>query len=152
MIFRNLTEDNGWTIVEYSATWRYGYDFMLDAAQIIIETDFKENLQRVATSEVIGAPDVEVLEEVKAQGNILRNCDSVKEEHGTLTVSGMSGIMKCPVQFVFYNQTNVVRLFCPIKKMFEEHGEHVFDNYMNSVEIKAYCKDTERRTLESMKK
>lgn len=151
MIFRGLKENNGWMVVDYSATWRYGYDFMLDAAQMIIDTDFQSNLQRVATSEIVGAPDVERIEEVRAHHNILRDCDSVKEECGTLTLAGISRIMECPVQFTFFNQTNVVRLFCPIKQMFEEHGEHVFDNYMNSIEIKAYCKDTERRTLEKIK-
>ena len=42
--------------------------------------------------------------------------------------------------------TDVVRLFCPFKQYFEDHGERVFDNYMNSIEIKAYCRATERRT------
>ena len=32
-----------------------------------------------------------------------------------------------------------------MKKLFEEHGDHVFDNYMNSIEIKAYCRDAVRQ-------
>ena len=122
MIFKGLKENNGWMMAEYSATWAYGYDFMLDAAQTIID-------------------------EVRVHGGVLRDCPSVCGECGVLTVSGVSGIMECPVQFVFYNQTNLVRLYCPFRQYFKEHGEHVFDNYMNSIEIKAYCKDTERRTI-----
>lgn len=146
MIFRGIKENNGWMTAEYSATWRYGYDFMLDAAQIIIDTDFMDKLQRVATAETAGACDAERIDEVRRCGNVLRDCQSVCQECGVLTVSGVSGIMECPVQFVFYNQTDVVRLFCPFKQYFEDHGERVFDNYMNSIEIKAYCRDTERRT------
>ncbi|MDE5825540.1 MAG: hypothetical protein K2H91_12770 [Lachnospiraceae bacterium] len=148
MIFKELKENNGWMMAEYSATWIYGYDFMLDAAQTIIDTDFQDRLQRVAAAEIAGARDMEKTDEVRANGNILRDCQSVCEECGVLTVSGISSIMECPVQFVFFNQTNLVRLFCPFKQYFKEHGEHVFDNYMNSIEIKAYCKDTERRTVE----
>ncbi len=85
--------------------------------------------------------------EAAACGNILRDCREVKEECGVLTISGLSSLMECPVQISFYNQTSLVKLFCPFKQYFETHGEHVFDNYMNSIEIMAYCKDTERRTL-----
>lgn len=156
MIFKGLRncavpgENGGWMMAEYSATWTYGYDFMLDAAQVIIDTDLQDQLQRVATAELAGAKVIERIDEVKACGNILRDCEAVSRECGVLTVSGISGIMECPVQFVFFNQTNLVRLFCPFKQYFEEHGEHVFDNYMNSIEIKAYCRDTERRTVEKL--
>lgn len=150
MIFKGLKENNGWVMAEYSATWTYGYDFMLDAAQVLIDTDLQDQLQRVATAELAGAKDIERIDEVKACGNILRNCEAVRRECGVLMVSGISGIMECPVQFVFFNQTNLVHLFCPFKQYFEEHGEHVFDNYMNSIEIKAYCRDTERRTVEKL--
>lgn len=94
---------------------------------------------------------MEYIEEVKQENGILRNCSAISEENGVLIVSGISHIMECPLQIMFYNQTNVVKLCCPVKKIFEEHGEHVFDNYLNSIEIKVYCKDTERRTIEKWK-
>ena len=146
MLFKGLGEQNGWVIVEYETTWPYGYDFMLDAAQTVIDTDFKDKLQRVAVALVAGTKDVERLDQVKACGNRLRECPSVAEEHGVLTVSGVSQVMECAVQFVFFNQTRLVRLVSPFQQYFKEHGEHVFDHYMNSIEIKAYCVDTERRT------
>ena len=147
MIFAGLKENNGWMVAEYRATWKYGYDFMLDAAQIVIDTDFREGLQRIAVAKMVESADREIIGEVNACGNVLRNCKTAQEECSVLTIAGVSSIMECPVQFSFYNQTNIVRLYCPFKQYFEEHGDHVFDNYMNSVEIKAYCKDTERRTL-----
>ncbi len=150
MLFRGIKEVNGWTAVEYSATWQYSYEFMLDAAQVIIDTDFRDKLQRVAISKVAGGKELEKLDEVKACSNLLRDCPDVKEENGILTISGISQIMECPIQLVLFNQTNIVRLFCPFKKYFDEHGEHVFDNYINSIEIKAYCRDAERRTKEAL--
>lgn len=151
MIFKNLVEEDGWTTVEYAATWRYGYDFMLDAAQVIL-ADFTDNLQRFARYKIMSGDPNEIVDEVKACGGDLRSCKALEDECGAVAVAGVSGIMECPVQIVFFNQTNTVRLDCPIKGIFEEHGEHVFDNYMNSVEIKAYCADTERRTVERLRK
>ncbi len=150
MIFREKKEVNGWFILEYSTTWRYGYDFMLDAAQTLIDVDFRENLERIATAEIIGGKDVEQLKEVVEAGYILKNCDSMNKECGALTIAGQSQTMSCPIQICFFNQTNALRLFCPKKEMFEEYGDHVFDNYLNSIEIKAYCRDAKRKAIEAM--
>lgn len=150
MIFKEFDNDGDWVCVKYAATWRYGYDFMLDAAQAILD-DFKDNVQRVAKYGSIGAKPQELLESVRACGGVLGKCGELAEECSSIAVAGISGIMECPIQIVFYNQTNAVRLDCPVKKIFDEHGERVFDNYMNSVEIKAYCADTERRTVKRLK-
>ena len=144
MTYQCMKEMNDWIMVEYHSTWSYGYDFMLDAAQVIIDTDFKENTQRFAVAEIAGADDQERITELKAENYVIRDCETSKKEHGVLTISGVSDIMETPVQIVFFNQTNIVRLFCPFKKYFEIHGEHVFDKYMDSIEIKAYCIDSVR--------
>lgn len=151
MIFKKIDKDGDWVRVEYAATWRYGYDFMLDAAQAVIN-DFGNEVQRVARYGGLSEKPLEIADKVKACGGKLRNCGELDEECGTIAVAGISRIMECPVQLLFFNQTNVVRLDCPIKRIFEEHGERVFDNYMNSIEINAYCADIERRTIERMKK
>lgn len=151
MIFKQIDKDGDWVRVEYAATWRYGYDFMLDAAQAVIN-DFGNEVQRVARYGGLSEKPSEIADKVKECGGKLRNCGELDEECGTIAVAGISRIMECPVQLMFFNQTNVVRLDCPIKRIFEEHDEHVFDNYMNSIEINAYCADTERRTIERMKK
>ncbi len=144
MTYQGMKEINDWIMVEYHSTWSYGYDFMLDAAQVIIDTDFKDNTQRFAVAEIAGADDQERITELKAENYIIRDCETSTKEHGVLTISGVSDIMETPVQMVFFNQTNIVRLFCPFKKYFEIHGEHVFDKYMDSIEIKAYCIDAVR--------
>lgn len=146
MVFKNFSNDGNWVHVEYAATWKYGYDFMLDAAQTLL-ADFGNDLQRFAKFAMGVVKPTEIVDEVKACGGKLRECKALEEECGVIAVAGISGVMECPIQITFFNQTNAVRLDCPIKAIFEEHGEHVFDHYMDSVEIKAYCSDTERRTL-----
>lgn len=151
MVFKKITTEGDWVSVDYAATWRYGYDFMLDAAKVMLP-DLGSNLQRFARYEIIGGKPEEIVEDVKKCEGDLQSCEALKEECGAIAVAGVSGIMECPVQISFFNQTNAVRLDCPIKGYFEEHGEHVFDNFMNSIEIKAYCADTERRTLARLEK
>lgn len=148
MIFREFkAEENGWVTVFYTGTWKSGWDFMLDAVQNIVE-DFGGNLQKIAYSElaVQGAEDFDVLAEVRSHGGKLRECESLKTERGVLSAAGISAVMECPFQLVFFNQSATVRLDSPLKKFFDEHGEHVFDNYLNSVEIKAYCEGAVRRS------
>ena len=152
MQFVSIKNYDGWIQVDYKATWRYGYDFMLDAVQVIIDTDFQSDVQRLAVAEIAGGNNTEILTEAKLVGMDLRNCAAASKECGALTVAGISNIMECPVQIVFFNQTDRVRLFCPVAEYFEKNGERVFDNYMDSVEIKAYCRDTERRTVNRLSK
>lgn len=154
MILKESIEDNGWITVRYAATWGYGFDFMLDAAQVVL-ADFGEDLQRVAIAEIAGGSFTDITKEIMDCGGKLRKCESL-EECGALAVAGVSGIMECPIQVKFYNQTNTVVLDIPVGQIPDNNpikneiaeNAHLFDNYMNSIEIKAYCADTERRTLE----
>lgn len=145
MIFQQINKKDDWAVIDYTATWKYGYDFMLDAAQGILDSDFRERLQRVETAELANSDRNDVTEAVRAAKGDLRACRETSEECGMLTVAGISGVMGIPVQFIFFNQTNHVRLISPAGKFFDDNGEHVFDNYMNSAEIKAHCTATERR-------
>ncbi|MCM1101001.1 MAG: hypothetical protein NC398_06420 [Acetatifactor muris] len=156
MKFKAVNQEGGWATIEYAATWRYGYDFMLDAAQVAL-TDFGMNVQRVARAEMPGGNFTELAGELPAYGGKLRECPAFREECAAIAVAGVSRVMDCPLQIIFYNQTNVIGLDIPIvqfpedhpvRKAFDGHAdgyEHTFDQYMSSVEIKAYCADTERR-------
>lgn len=151
MIYQGVHEENGWLVIDYMATWAYGYDFMLDAAQAIINTDFKDNTMRVGSAQVRGGQEIEHLEEAKSHGLVLRDCESLKEEKGVLLVGGQSSIMGIRMQVAFFNQSNVVKLYSNAKSFFAEHGQQVFDNYMNSIEINAYCRAAERKVLSKKK-
>ena len=53
MLLKGIHEENGWMFADYQATWKYGYDFMLDAAQTVIDMDFMDRLQRVAIGVIL---------------------------------------------------------------------------------------------------
>ncbi len=145
MLLKGIYEENGWTYADYQATWKYGYDFMLDAAQSIIDLDFRENLERVALGAIDGAKIDECLDDVRRAGNVLRNCRKCKKESGALFIAGKSRIMEYPIQLMFFNQTDVIRLSTPFGAIFKEHGDNVFTTYLCSMEIQAYCADTKRK-------
>ena len=159
MTLKAFKEDNGWIAADYAATWRYGYDFMLDAAQVLL-ADFGDDLQRFAKAEISGSEFINITDKI---GENVRDCEALNKECGVIAVAGISKVMQCPMQIIFYNQTNAVGLDIPILQMPEDHParkifderkdgyEHTFDCYMDSVEIKAYCADTERRTIERLR-
>lgn len=143
----NKTE-NGWIYVEYRTTWEADYDFILDAAQIVINTDFRENLQLIAASKAEGIEYKNVMQELAGCKYQLRNCPETYERNGSILIAGESQLMMCPIQLVFYTDTSMVRLCSPDVDYFKKNGMDVFDNYINSVEIKAHCLKTERELKE----
>lgn len=149
MVFSYSGENDGWTMLEYQSTWKYDFEFMKDAAQTIIDDDFQNDLQRVAVAESSEGEDLEILDDVADSGYDLWECRSLDREYKTVIIAGKSRIMDCLVQFVFFNQTRTVRLFSPDSEYFEKNGFNVFDNYMNSVEIKAYCRSAVRNASEN---
>ncbi|MDO4477578.1 MAG: hypothetical protein Q4B73_00885 [Lachnospiraceae bacterium] len=149
MIFKEKREDNGWVIVDYAATWNYGYDFMLDAAQVLIDTDFKDKVQYVDVAADVGGDRRDLTKSAAACGNDLRKCPAIARENASLAIAGPSDTMACAFKLIFFNQTRVVRLISPMVDYFSENGDHVFDNYLNSVEIQAYCRAAERRVREN---
>lgn len=163
MTFKKYLNDDGWVAIDYAATWRYGYDFMLDAAGVLL-ADFGDDLQWFGKARIANAPFTVITEDVMAAKGKLRECGALSEECGTISIAGFSNVMECPFRVTFYNQTNAVRLEIPLSQMpedaparrrFEERPEgfeHTFDCYMDSVEIKAYCADTERRVRAKLAK
>lgn len=145
MLLKKIKKEKNWIFADYQATWGYGWDFMLDAAQTIIDSDWKNELERVAIGK-IGTEDQECTEDVHRAGNELRRCGKLSEEQGILVIAGISHIMECPVQLMFYNQTNVIRLCIPslYKDIFKK-SENAFTTYLCSMEIKAYCTAAERK-------
>ncbi|UTC75240.1 hypothetical protein E4O03_00475 [Treponema sp. OMZ 792] len=151
VIQKEIKKDSTWVEVDYMATWKYGYDFILDAVQVLIDMDFKDNTQKAATFFIAGASDEDHIEELRKANLKVRECPVFQKECGGISIAGSSSFMEVSFQICFFNQTNVIKLFCPVKEYFEKNGDRVFDNYLNSIEIKAYCADTERRVREELK-
>ncbi|WP_295152309.1 hypothetical protein [uncultured Ruminococcus sp.] len=138
-------DDDNLAVAEYSATFPYGYDFMLDLAQNVINMDLGEGLQRVAVQKIAADEFNELLDEVKAAGNQLRNCPQVAEENGVLIIAGMSEILHVPIQIALYNQTDIIRIFTTYNDVFKDNGDNALTKYICTMEIRAYCEDAERR-------
>lgn len=152
MILHSVRETKGWMIMDYNSTWGYGYEFMLDAVQGIIDTDFRDQTKKLSTAGAGGADEKNHIAEVREADMRLLKVPALKEECSSLVVAGISSIMELPLQIAFFNETNIVRLYCPSKAFVEEHGEHVFDNYMNSIEINGYCTGAKRTAVETYRK
>lgn len=142
MIFRGSLNNNGWTTDKYQTTWRYGHDFMLDIAQVIINEDFEQNMIQIFTAEVAGSALIERTQEIESCGNRIRDCQSMKQEYGTLRVCGISKMLECSICLDFFNQTDSVRLSY-ITEMSVGKQRDDFDKYMDTIEIKAYCLQVE---------
>lgn len=146
MIFQRINKNDNWVCIDYTTTWKYSYDLALYMAQHIINEDLCEHFQFAATSEIRGGEQTECTEQLKAAELSLRNCPETAAEHGALAIAGVSRIMRCPLQFIFYCETNHMQVMSPAGDYFERHGEHILDNYLNSVEIMAHIRRTENDT------
>ena len=147
MIFQSINENDGWIHLEYTTTWTYSYDIILDFLQVLIDMDFTADVQRIASAKEKGAPFTECLEEVKSKDFDVRRSDEISKTAGVVAIAGYSNIMNCPFQIVFYNNTNKVRILCPEKDFFTEHGDHALDNHLNGIEIQAYSKNAVGRAM-----
>lgn len=146
MLFQGINKNESWVCIDYTTTWKYDYDQALYMAQHILNEDLCEYFQFAATAEIRGGDQTDCTEQLKAAELSLRDCPETAKENGVLAIAGVSRIMRCPLQFLFYCQTNHMQVMSPAAEYFEEHGEHILDNYLNSVEIMGYCRQTEAAT------
>lgn len=147
MLFQGIKYENGWVVLDYFSTWNYGYDFMLDACQTVCDTDFKDKLQQLCIAKTIKGQQFNCIDDLKKTKGDLRACEPLKSENDLMVVVGYSDIMECLIHICFYKNTNIVKVYSPSLQYFKINGEHVLDNYMNSIEIKAYCMEAERNAM-----
>lgn len=150
MILKGIEKKENVVILDYEATWEMAQDVVFDAAQVILETDYQEDLQRFITVIKEGEETVDRLATVKEEGKNIFHCDFVLVPTDVVVIAGKSSIMETTTQFAFYVNSNQVRLFVFDPKYFETNGQNAFDHYMSSIEINAYCKHTERKVRSSM--
>lgn len=120
--------------IEYASTWRYDTSFVLAAAQAILDSDMRnpEDVRRIT------ADGSEITFLTREAGLSL---SAVPKAQGcrALTLSGISRIMEVPVTFSFQAGTDRVVLESGSLRYFARYGGHVFDRYMDSIEITACC-------------
>ncbi|WP_026460564.1 hypothetical protein [Schaalia suimastitidis] len=129
--------DGAWGTYTYQATFRYGWDVALAAAQFLIARDFTQIDRVIVGSDP--ARGTNIVAEVQAANGDLSQT-SAAQENGCIIVSGVSRLMECPVQLTFYNQTNAIQLNAFLPKMPPEERDNpqAFTNYVSSIEIGAH--------------
>ena len=145
MIFEGFNKTEKYVVLGYKTTWNLSREIVFDAAQVILDTDFEENVQRIITVNTSANENKDYLEEFKNNNRNLLGCEI--GQFDSLVVAGKSSIMEVPVQFAFYVGESHIRVFVFDPEFLDKYGKDVFDNYMSSIEINAYCRNTERRVL-----
>lgn len=97
--------DGAWFRWDYQWPHRFGFDFMVRAAQWLAENDL---MPQTLVTGSMGTREVEHIEAFREKGTI---ADAVGPEAGLLGLGGMSQSGKCLLKIYWYNQTNVVRIF-----------------------------------------
>lgn len=120
--------------ITYAATWRYDSGFVLSAAQAILDSDMKD--PRDVKHLICDGEEVTFL--AREAGLMLSNLPQIQNCQ-TLTLSGISRIMEVPVTFTFRAGSETVLLESPAARYFAKYGGHVFDRYLDGIEITAWC-------------
>lgn len=147
MLLQGYEKKENVVILDYESTWDMTQEIVFDATQVIIDIDLKDTLQRYLTVSKDTKESKDCLEELKDNNYDVHSCKFAKKETDVVVIAGKSTIMEVPIQVAFYVGSRQVRLFVSDVNYFETNGRHVFDNYMSSIEINAYCKHTERKVL-----
>jgi hypothetical protein len=146
MTYIGIREEHDVTAVFYKATWDYDYSYMLLFFQSLIDEDLGQQL----TYAVAGDQDetYDFLDEATRVKGQLRHCRTLLREKSYISVAGYSQAMDCDVRLTLWTGTNHVQLEVQQKpELFQEHGSHVFDVYMNSYEIMAYMEAASQDAL-----
>ena len=103
---------------------------------MIIKTDFeKGGIQSVEVGMIAGAESVDVTKDLEEHGNRIRDTEFSKKESGYIVIAGYSSIMRVPMRIAIWNQLDHFMLQLVNDTAIEKFGEHVFDKYVDSIEI-----------------
>lgn len=150
MIFKGFNKAEKYVVLGYESTWELSQEIVFDAAQVILDTDFEDKVQRIVSVNAETNENKDHLEEFIQHNRNLLECNFGPFD--SLVIAGRSSIMEVPVQFAFYVGESQIRVFVFDPEFVDKYGEKVFDNYMSSIEINAYCRNTERRVLRRIEK
>lgn len=134
------------TSIYYKATWDYDFGYMLLFFQQLINEDLKDDLTYAVTGNYDQTTDF--LEELLRTGKQLRRCTTLRMEKNYISIAGFSTSMDCDVRLTLWNGTNHVQLEVLNKAdLFEQHGVHIFDVYVDSFEILGYMEAVRQSSL-----
>ena len=127
MLLIGVREDNGWLLSRWNLTYRVGWEHICKAAKSMF--DYYDGLEILVDDKAV---------EISSQEDIMHI-----DEARTITVRGMSKIIKVPLMITFYNQTNAVDVSVAIATdEFKGTDYQKFNmslgQYMDSIELAMY--------------
>ena len=127
MLLVGIKESNGWLLSRWNLTYRVGWEHICKAVQSVYE--YYTQCEILCDNNPIRIDNKE---------NIMK-----LDEAGTLTIRGISTIIKVPVMITFMNQTNVVDVnVAQATGEFAEADYQKFNmslcQYMDSIELAMY--------------
>lgn len=127
MFLVGVKESNGWLTSRWNLTYRVGWEHICKAVASVY--DFYERPEVLADNKTISVNSKEEIMNI--------------QEAGSLTLRGMSKIIKVPIMMTFVNQTQVVDVNVPM--MTEEFAKADYQQfntslcqYMDSIELAMY--------------
>lgn len=124
MLLVGVKENNGWLLSRWNLTYRTSWRQICKAVQSVY--DYYSQVEIL-----VG----DALMDVETKDDVLN-----LEETASLTIRGMSNIVKVPIMITFVNQTNVVDV--NVAQMTEEFSEADYQKfnmslcqYMDSIEL-----------------
>lgn len=88
----------------------YNWDYMVDTAEYISHADL-EDISTLTVSLLISSNEHEIIEEYYACGNSVKRIPQLHKEQGSLAIGGISQKLQEPLKIVWFNQTNIIRIF-----------------------------------------
>lgn len=127
MLLTGVREDNGWLLSRWNLTYRVGWEHICKAAKSMF--DYYDGLEILVDDKAV---------EISSKEDIMHI-----NEVRTMTVRGMSKIIKVPLMITFYNQTNAVDVSVAIATdEFKGTDYQKFNmslgQYMDSIELVMY--------------
>jgi hypothetical protein len=113
------------------AAQKYCWETMVDYVAYLETADF-DKIDSLAVADLASEPSVELIHVYNQTKGGLKNFEQLKEEKGTLSIAGHSRALNDSVKIVWFNQTNVLRVFTLIN---------------NETLVKKYVETVIRRTF-----
>ena len=136
MQLKGIEKEDVFTTIHYDLTWAVGWEQILSFIEVIIKTDFeKGGIQSVEVGMIAGAESVDVTKDLEEHGNRIRDTEFSKKESGYIVIAGYYSIMRVPMRIAIWNQLDHFMLQLVNDTAIEKFGEHVFDKYVDSIEI-----------------
>lgn len=123
----------GWHRYDFLLTGGYGWDYILNTAQYLMDSDL--DVRMVEKTMSLGSKPVSIFNEVKEAGSI-KNCASALAEGSSFSIGGGSKELGCIVMISFTNQTSVLTVFT----MAVDKSD-VIENYVEKLIIHKFKKN-----------